>query len=156
MRHRVAASLAIALVASTARADEPKPHVEWHRDDAVVEGAAITVAGFYWLGSISVTIAAAVCNGSCTDHSYDFLLIPFAGPAIAAAMPAVQQLSPAWSVILVADSVAQVSAGIVALVAYLIPTKRVVVSAHPPGVSWNVSPGASGAPVGLTFGLSGF
>jgi hypothetical protein len=147
---------ALTLVASVARAEEPKlAHVEWRRDDTVVEGAAITVAGFYWLSTVSASIGAAACGG-CSDHSYLFLLIPFAGPAIAAAMPAVQQLSPAWSVILVADSVAQVTAGVVALVAYLVPTKRSVVVAKPPGASWNVGPGAGGAPLGLTLTLSGF
>jgi hypothetical protein len=146
---------AVTLVVSVARADEPPAHVEWQRDNAVVEGGAITMAGFYWLSTISASIGAAACGG-CTDHSYLFLLIPLAGPAIAAAMPAVQQLSPAWSVILVADSVAQVAAGVVALVAYLVPTKRVVVVAKPPGASWNVSPGAPGASLGLTFTLSAF
>lgn len=153
---RFVAAFAICTVASTAHADEPLAHVEWQRDQAVVEGGAITAAGFYWVSTISASIGAAVCNGSCTDHSYLFLLIPFAGPAIAAAMPAVQQLSPAWSVILVADSVAQVTAGVVALVAYLVPTKRVAVVAKPPGASWNLSPGAPGAPLGLTFSLSAF
>jgi hypothetical protein len=130
-------------------------HVEWRRDDAVVEGAGITLGGFYVLSSFSASIAQIACGG-CTDHSYLFLYIPVAGPAIAAAMPAVQQLSPAWSVILVADSVAQVTAGVVALVAYLVPTKRVVVHANAPGSSWNVTPGAPGAPLGLTLGISAF
>ncbi len=155
MNRAARAFAAITLVASVAHADEPLAHVEWQRDNAVVEGAAITMAGFYWVSSISASIGAAVCGG-CTDHSYLFLLIPLAGPAIAAAMPAVQQLSPAWPVILVADSVAQVAAGVVALVAYLVPTKRVVVVAKPPGASWNVTPGAPGAPLGLSLTLSAF
>jgi hypothetical protein len=127
---RVEAALvgvALSIAASSARAEEPKTNVEWKRDDAVVVAGATSLAGFYVMSMFAAEIADAVCNGTCTDRSSLFLLIPIAGPAIAAAMPAVQRLNPAWSVILVADSIAQLSSGLVALFAHFVPTKRVVV-----------------------------
>ncbi len=138
------------VVASSARADEPKTHVYWQYDHDAMEGGVITFAGFYVLSSLSSSIGQAVCNGSCTDHSYLWLLLPFAGPAIAAATPAVVQLSPAWSVLLVADSVGQVAGGLVWLVARLVPTKRVVV-VEQEHARLRVEPGAPGASLGLTF-----
>jgi hypothetical protein len=138
MRAR-AALIGVALVAATssAFADEevrykggplpPNTHVERKRDDDLVRDAMVAFAGTYIVNTWIAEIGDAVCNGSCKDHSYDLLYVPFVGPAIAAAMPAVQQLSTAWSVILAADSVIQCSAGLVALVAYLLPGKRIIV-----------------------------
>src|SRR5215475_1890787 len=96
------------LVASTAHADEPaKTHVEWQRDDeAGIAGMAAFVF-FYGIGTSVAWIGDAYCDGSCKDRSYDWLYLPIAGPAIAAAMPGVYQLNPAWSVILVADTIGQ-------------------------------------------------
>ena len=144
-------------VTSSAFADEevrykggplpPNTHVETRREEQVVNDAAISMAGFYIMSVWSAGIAQMVCNGSCTDHSYDFLYLPFAGPAIAAAMPAVQRLSPAWSVILVADSIGQTVSGLVAAVAYLLPTKRVIVK----DASFRVVPTLGGVGISATF-----
>ena len=124
----------------------PNAHVETRRDQEVVEGGAVTVAGFYLMSMFGAWIANAACNGSCTDHSYLFLYVPIAGPAIAAAMPAVQRFNPAWSVILAADSIGQFAGAAVALVAYLLPTKRVVVKN-----AWQVVPTFGGVAISATF-----
>ncbi len=157
--------LATMLVTTSLHAEEhpytggplpPNGHIEWRRDQEVVEAAAVSMAGFYIMSVFAGWIGDAVCNGSCTDHGYDLLYLPLVGPAIAAALPGVQRESPAWSVILVADSAFQIASGLVALVADLIPTKRVVVTAREHSPTWMVTPGARGAPLGLTFSLAAF
>jgi len=126
----------------------PNTHVETRREEKIMEAGAATLAGFYVLSMWSAGIGRLVCSVStCTDASYALLLLPVAGPAIAAAMPAVQRLSPAWSVILVADSVGQVAGGLVALVTYLLPTKRVIVK----DASWHVTPTFGGLSFSATF-----
>lgn len=157
MRAR-AALIGLALVAmtSSAFADEevrykggplpPNTHVETRRDDQVVQDATMSFAGFYIMSVWAAGIAQLVCDG-CTDHSYDLLYLPIAGPAIAAAMPAVQRLSPAWSVILVADSVGQTVSALVALVAYLLPGKRVIVK----DAKWHVAPTLGGVSFSASF-----
>ena len=102
----------------------------------------------YVLNLWTAEIGDIACNGSCTDRAYDLLYLPLVGPAIAAATPGVRRAGEAWSVILVADSVLQITPGLVALVAYLLPTRRVVV---PNTASrFTVTPAAPGATLGLT------
>ena len=125
----------------------PNTHVETRRDEQVVNDAAMSFAGFYIMSVWAAGIAQLVCNGSCTDYSYDLLYLPIAGPAIAAAMPAVQRLSPAWSVILVADSIGQTVSAMVAVVAYLLPGKRVIVK----DAKWQVAPTLGGVSFSATF-----
>lgn len=124
----------------------PNTHVETRREERIMNDAAISFAGFYIVSVWSAGIAQLVCDG-CTDHSYDLLYLPIAGPAIAAAMPAVQRLSPAWSVILVADSIGQTASALVALVTYLLPTKRVIVK----DASWHVAPALGGLSFSASF-----
>jgi hypothetical protein len=152
---RAAVVSIITLLVSSALADDvpykggpvpPNMHVERRRDQAVLEAGGGTFVGLYVLSMWSAGIAQLVCNGSCTDRSYALLLVPIAGPAIAAAMPGVQRLSPAWSVILVADSIGQFAGAAVALVAYLLPTKRVVVKN-----AWQVMPTFGGVAISATF-----
>jgi hypothetical protein len=153
---RAPIGVAVLVAASSAFADDevrykggplpPNTHVETRREDQVVNDAVMSLAGFYIVSVWSAGIAQLACNG-CTDHSYDFLYLPIAGPAIAAAMPAVQRLSPAWSVILVADSIGQVASGLVALVAYLLPSKRVIVK----DASWHIVPSLGGVGITATF-----
>jgi hypothetical protein len=152
------ALLGVALLATTssALADEevrykggplpPNTHVETRRDDEIVHEGLLSFAGLYIMSVWAAGIAQAVCDG-CTDHSYDLLYLPVAGPAIAAAMPAVQRLSPAWSVILVADSIGQTVSLMVAAVAYLLPGKRVIVK----DASWHVAPTLGGLSFSATF-----
>jgi hypothetical protein len=154
---RLAAAAIALTIAATAGAEEevlykggalpPNTHVETRRDDGLVRDAMVAFAGTYVMNTWVAEIGDAVCNGSCKDHSYDLLYVPFVGPAIAAAMPAVLQLNPAWSVILVADAAIQCSAGFVALVAYLLPMKRVVVQ----NTSWHVVPLPGGMGITATF-----
>jgi len=143
------------LVASTAHADEPTTtHVEWQQDDDVAIAGIAAFASFYLLGNFVAWIGDAYCDGACKDRSYDWLYLPIAGPAIAAAMPGVYQLNPAWSVILVADTIVQATGAIVALVGHFVPTKRVVVKDKQAKTTFHVTPGASGANLGLTFSAS--
>ncbi|HEY2370042.1 MAG TPA: hypothetical protein VGH87_26775 [Polyangiaceae bacterium] len=153
---RAPIGVAVLVAASSAFADDevrykggplpPNTHVEARREDQVVNDAVMSLAGFYIVSVWSAGIAQLACNG-CTDHSYDLLYLPIAGPAIAAAMPAVQRLSPAWSVILVADSIGQAASGLVALVAYLLPSKRVIVK----DASWRIVPSLGGVGITATF-----
>ena len=158
MRARAAwIGVAIAVTGSSAFADDevrytggplpPNTHIEVRREERIMNDALVSMAGFYIVSAWSAGIAQAVCNGSCTDHSYDFLYLPIAGPAIAAAMPAVQRLSPAWSVILVADTIGQAASGLVALVTYLLPTKRVIVK----DARWHLAPSLGGVAFSATF-----
>ena len=124
----------------------PNTHVETRREEQIMQDAAVSLAGFYIMSVWAAGIAQLACDG-CTDHSYDLLYLPIVGPAIAAAMPAVQRESPAWSVILVADSIGQAASGLVALVAYLLPTKRVIVK----DASWHVVPSLGGVGIRATF-----
>jgi len=144
-------------IATAASADEevlykggplpPNTHVERRRDDGLVRDAMVAFAGTYVINTWIAEIGDAVCNGSCKDRSYDLIYIPVVGPAIAAAMPAVQQLNPAWSVILAADAIVQFSAVFVALVAYLLPGKRVIVK----DASVRVVPTLGGVGISATF-----
>jgi hypothetical protein len=129
----------------------PNTHLEVRRHERLARDAALTMAGMWVVNMFAAQIGDLVCNG-CTDHSYDWLYLPLAGPAIAAAMPGVQQASDAWPVILVADSALQVGAGLVALVAYLLPPRHVIVPNV--GFSWTLTPGTPRAPFGLTFTLT--
>ncbi len=148
-------ALGVAVVAPPARAQTAPPHthVEARRDDQVVEDATFALLGLWIMSTWAAEIGDAVCNGSCTDHSYDLLYVPVVGPAIAAAMPGVHRAGDAWAVMLAADSVLQAGAGLVALVAYLLPTRRVVVADR---TSWTVTPAAAGATVGMTLTIRAF
>ena len=131
----------------------PNTHLEVRRHEQLARDAALTMVGMWVINMFAAQIGDMVCNG-CTEHSYDWLYLPLAGPAIAAAMPGVQQASEAWPVILVADSALQVGAGLIALVAYLLPPTHVIVPNI--GFSWTLVPGATRAPRGLTFPLTAF
>ncbi len=144
--------VAFALVACSVAHADPNVHVEWHRDTAVIDGGVIVWATFYTSSVAIAAVSDATCNG-CTDHAYDLLYLPLVGPAIAAALPGVLRAGIGWSVVLIADSTVQVGAALVALVAYAIPTKRTAVRTD---LAWSVTPGAHGAPLGLTFTVSAF
>lgn len=125
----------------------PNTHVEWRHDDSTWRDAVFAALGTWLVNTWVAGIGDAVCNGSCKDHSYDLLYIPLAGPIIAAAMPAVYKLNPAWSVILGFDATVQCGAALVAVVAYLLPTKRVIVK----NTSWHVVPTFGGVGISATF-----
>jgi hypothetical protein len=103
-----------------------------------------------WAANVSVAgVADAVCAAaSCSDHSYDWIYLPLAGPAIAAAMPAVHQYGEGWQALLIVDSTIQVALGVTALVAYFFRSRRVIVPNT--GVSFVISPGVRAAPLGVT------
>ena len=163
-RRRVFAGvLALATLAGRARADDEQPyrggplppntHVEARRDQEVFDDALYSTLGTYILNIWAAGIGDLVCNGSCTDHAYDLLYLPLVGPAIAAATPGVERAGGAWQVILVADSVLQVGAAFVAAVTWLLPTKHVIVHDK---TSFAITPGAPGAPLGVTVGVAAF
>lgn len=144
--------------ASAAYADDapvpPGSHVEYLKND-LYEGAAYAMLGV-WAANLSIAaVADAVCGvAGCSDHSYDWIYLPLAGPAIAAAMPAVHQYGEGWQVLLVVDSTIQVALGVTALVAYFFRSRRVIVPNT--GVSFVISPGVHGAPLGMTLTLTTF
>lgn len=139
--------VAALLAATAAHADDAPPppgsHIEYKRSD-LYQGALYAMVGV-WAVNISVSgVADAVCAvGSCADHSYDWIYLPIAGPAIAAAMPAVQQYGVGWQALLIADSTIQLALGVTALVAYAFRMRRVIVPST--GVGFAPSPG------GVTF-----
>lgn len=148
--------LAFVATASSAFADDvytggplpPDTHLERRRDDDFVRDAALASLGVWLVNTWVAEIGDAVCNGSCKDHSYDLIYIPLAGPIIAAAMPAVYKLNPAWSVILGFDAFLEDSAALVAFVAYLLPTgPRVIVK----NTSWRIVPAPGGVGISATF-----
>jgi hypothetical protein len=150
---------AVMLTGASARADDAPPppgsHIEYVQSD-LWEGAAYAMLGV-WAANVSVAaFADVVCDvaGGCTDHSYDWIYVPLAGPAIAAAMPAVHQYGEGWQVVLVVDSALQVGLGVTALVAYFFRSRRVIVPNT--GVGLVVSPGVRGAPLGMTLTLTTF
>jgi len=156
VKHFVCA--AVLLASASAYADDapvpPGSHVEYVKND-LYEGAAYAMLGV-WAVNVSIAgVSDAGCvAGGCSDHSYDWIYLPLAGPAIAAAMPAVHQYGEGWQVLLVVDSTIQVALGITSLVAYFFRTRRVIVPST--GVSFVISPGVRGAPLGMTFTLTRF
>jgi hypothetical protein len=151
--------LVVLLAGAPAYADDapvpPGSHVEYVRSD-LYEGAGYAMLAVWAANASVAAVADAVCGvaGGCTDHSYDWIYLPIAGPAIAAAMPAVQQYGVGWQVLLVADSAIQVGLGVTALVSYFFRSRRVIVPST--GVSFVVSPGVRGAPLGMTLTLTTF
>jgi hypothetical protein len=150
--------VAALLVSASAYADDapvpPGSHIEYVQSD-LYEGAAYAMLGV-WAVNVSVAaVADTVCAvGGCTDHSYDWIYLPLAGPAIAAAMPAVHQYGEGWQAVLIADSAIQVGFGVTALVAYFFRSRRVIVPNT--GVSLVIAPGVRGAPLGMTLTVTTF
>ncbi len=150
---------AVLLASASAYADDapvpPGSHIEYVQSD-LYEGAGYAMLGVWAANASVAAVADAVCGvaGGCTDHSYDWIYLPIAGPAIAAAMPAVHQYGEGWQVLLVADSAIQVGLGVTALVAYFFRSRRVIVPNT--GVGLVISPGVRGAPLGMTLTLTTF
>ena len=118
----------------------PNGHLEERRHEALVRGGAMALLASWGLSLVTASIADLVCNGSCNDYAYDLLYLPVAGPAIAAALPGVQQRSDAagLTVLLVADTVIQTGAVVAILVGMLWHEKVVVVGSSPGGASFGL------------------
>ena len=98
--------------------DHTAPEDEGHERTSLVEAGGGAFVGLYGLSLFSGWLGDAICNGSCKDHSYDLLYVPVVGPAIAAALPGVQQRTDGGflATLLIADTVIQAGGVIVALI----------------------------------------